>query len=716
MIDVIYILIIVILCLGIVTLLLRISDYRGAGASYSTAIEGLANDYDSIVLVNLSNNTSKNIRVTLDVDPDVAGCVATNYFDAINIFIGKLVSEESREYVSSMFDKSNIVERLNEERFFSFVYTIDSEDGTSHYYETKIMRYGNWPRSKKVVVAGRCIDQRMIEEEAVRVRLEDSVSARTAELKEKNDRLNRINDDIISFLGDIVEARDVESGEHVRRVRGFTYILCKQLMEDYPEYGLNNVDVELITSASALHDLGKIMIPDAILLKPARLTPEEFEIMKTHSEKGVEILKHAPKDWSEEYLKTSMDIVRYHHEKYDGKGYPNGLKGEDIPISAQIVSIVDCYDALINKRCYKDAYSFDDAFNMIVNGECGAFSDKIISCFKKCKDSFEHHALDKESEYGAYDNGNTAAGSLEGVKILLAEDDDLTREICADALTAGGAIVTEAGSGEELLEIFKNAPKGAFDLVMTDIFMQGIDGFETTRRLRNSRTPGCDTIPVIAISASRDDMDVQRAEMVGMSAYLYKPVTVSQVSKAYVNSMKSSNMELQKKLTKTSRVANRDPLTGVRSMAAYTDKIDELKAYTQTEMRGFALVECDINGLKHVNDTFGHDIGDVYIVNCCRAICNVFKHSPVYRIGGDEFVVVLQGLDFDRREHLLEDLRNTVNEGLAKPDVIHGKISLAAGIADYDPDKDKTVGDVLKRADISMYNNKKMMHMTLKDA
>lgn len=714
--KVILILIIILLCLGVGALFLYISNFKGVGANYTYAIEGLANDYDSIVMVDVNRNRSKNIRVVLKLAEGVASRVSNSYFEAIDFFCKNVVAEDHREYVASMFNKANIIERLSDENSFSFAYLVRLENGEYHHYETKILRYGKWsPASRKVIVAGKCIDQRVIEEEGLRARLEDSVSARTAELKEKNERLNRINDDIITFLGDIVEARDVESGEHVRRVRGFTYILAKQMMADYPEYGLTAEDIDLITSASALHDLGKIMLPDAILLKPAKLSKDEYEVMKTHSEKGVEILKHAPKDWSEAYLKTSMDIVRYHHEKYDGSGYPEGLKGDAIPISAQIVSIVDCYDALINRRCYKDAYSFDKAFEMIVNGECGVFSEKILSCFKKCKDIFERHALDRSSDYGVYDNSNSPLRSLEGVKILIVDDDDLTRDICAESLTAGGAIVTEAASGEDMLEIFKSSPKGAFDLILMDLFMRGADGFETTRRLRASRLPNCETIPVIAVSASREELDVQKAEMVGMSAYLFKPITVSQVSKAYLNSMRSSNMELQKKLTKTSRVANRDPLTGVRSMAAYTDKIDELKAYTESQVRGFSLVECDVNGLKHVNDTFGHDVGDIYIVNACRTICNVFKHSPVYRIGGDEFVVVLQGMDFDKREKLLEELREAVNEGLSKTDVAHGRVSLAAGIADYDPDKDKTVGDVLKRADISMYNNKKMMHMTLKD-
>ncbi|MBP5244961.1 MAG: HD domain-containing protein [Clostridia bacterium] len=210
---------------------------------------------------------------------------------------------------------------------------------------------------------------------------------------DKNEKLYKINEDIFLIAGAVIEARDAESGEHVFRVKEYTRLLANKIMETFPEYGLSNELISYITAASALHDLGKIMIPDSILLKAGKLTPEEFEIMKTHTVKGCELIDRFPLESAENYVNCAREICRWHHERYDGKGYPDGLSGEDIPISAQIVGIVDCYDALTTKRVYKDARTPDEAFEMIKNGECGAFSDKILLCFEKVRDSFASLAV-----------------------------------------------------------------------------------------------------------------------------------------------------------------------------------------------------------------------------------------------------------------------------------------------------------------------------------
>ena len=208
-------------------------------------------------------------------------------------------------------------------------------------------------------------------------------------LKHQADQLAKSNVSIIEILGTIVEYRNLESGEHIQRVKPYTRILGEQLMEDYPEYNLTSKQLNVIVSASALHDVGKIAIPDSILLKPGRLTKEEFEYMKEHTTKGCEIINNIRGVWSEEYAKASYEICRHHHERYDGRGYPDGLLGENIPISAQLVAVADVYDALVNERVYKSAFSADKAFNMIINGECGTFSPKLMDCFTKCRDRFE---------------------------------------------------------------------------------------------------------------------------------------------------------------------------------------------------------------------------------------------------------------------------------------------------------------------------------------
>ncbi len=149
--------------------------------------------------------------------------------------------------------------------------------------------------------------------------------------------------------------------------------------------------------ASALHDLGKISIPDKILLKPGKLTQEEFEQMKAHTIKGCELIDSVDIEWNKELKDVCYQIIRHHHEKYDGKGYPDGLKGEEIPIEALLVSLADVYDALVNERCYKDAYSKDKAYQMIMNGECGVFSPKLLEAFSHVKPQFEELVVDGDN-------------------------------------------------------------------------------------------------------------------------------------------------------------------------------------------------------------------------------------------------------------------------------------------------------------------------------
>lgn len=226
--------------------------------------------------------------------------------------------------------------------------------------------------------------------------LEDKVEKQTEILRNQNQTLKKqaeqlaeSNQKIIDVLGTVVESRNLESGQHINRVKNYTEILARQVMEDYPEYGLTEHIIDVMVPASALHDVGKIAIPDSILLKPGRLTPEEFAVMKEHTTRGCDIINNIQGAWNDEYAKMSYEICRHHHEKYDGKGYPDGLSGDDIPISAQIVSVADVYDALVNERVYKDAFSKEKAFNMIMGGECGQFSPKLMSAFTKVRNKFE---------------------------------------------------------------------------------------------------------------------------------------------------------------------------------------------------------------------------------------------------------------------------------------------------------------------------------------
>jgi len=213
-----------------------------------------------------------------------------------------------------------------------------------------------------------------------RLNLERKLEERTQKLRDSQKKLESNNEFLVNALSSVVEFRSLESGEHIKRVKYFTRIILNYLLQYYPEYQLSKEQADLIVNASALHDLGKIAIPDNILLKPGKLTAEEFEEMKKHTIYGCSLLEKFKQE-DNEFYRYCYDIVRYHHEKYDGKGYPDGLVGEDIPIWAQVVSIVDVFDALVSKRVYKIPYASDEAVRMIHDGECGAFSPKIMDCF-----------------------------------------------------------------------------------------------------------------------------------------------------------------------------------------------------------------------------------------------------------------------------------------------------------------------------------------------
>lgn len=195
----------------------------------------------------------------------------------------------------------------------------------------------------------------------------------------------------LNGLKSVVEFRSLESGAHIKRVSGFTNILLNRIKEIYPGYGLTDDQIKLISGAAALHDVGKIGIPDAILNKPGRFTPKEFEKMKKHTLIGCDILEKFKQGESEFYC-YCYEICRWHHEKADGKGYPDGLTADQTPIWAQATAVADCFDALSSKRVYKDAYGMDESFNMILRGECGEFSKEIMHGFELSKDDLFREA------------------------------------------------------------------------------------------------------------------------------------------------------------------------------------------------------------------------------------------------------------------------------------------------------------------------------------
>ncbi len=678
-----------------------------------TVMQSLIEGFEYVCYIDFGNETLEEYHVSKDFDYFFNIIGEQEGFKKFDSIFKNGMNENEFEEFRGRFNKDTVQEELADNGSYSVECKMNLGRGL-RYYNVKALADKKNPEA--VVIGITDVNEQIraelqkeerAKEREYSIQLETTIAERTAELHDKAKSLNQINEDIIELLGNITEARDVESGEHIRRVKGFTNILARHIMEMYPEYGLDEEKIALITSASALHDVGKIMISDSILLKPGRFTPEEFEVMKTHCENGCRILEKAPKGWDESYLRFSLEICKNHHEKWDGKGYPQGLKEDEIPISAQIVSIADCFDALTTKRVYKDAYTIQDAYDMILNGECGQFSPKILEAFKSAKDEFIAQFESKKEFYSARSLNSHA---LSDISILLVEDNELTRKITTEILEEEGAKVTAVKKGEEAIEDLENKENIDYDAILMDLLLPDMDGWDVARKIKDMDKARASEVPIIAISSNSDENIKQKAFEAGMVAFIPKPVSVSSLTKILIKSMRSEQDSLKKRLEEVVKRANNDPLTGVKNITAYTEAVGELtRRIADKEEPEFAIVMCDINHLKLINDTFGHNMGDKYIKNCSRLICKTYAHSPVYRIGGDEFAVILTGEDYAKRNELIDDLGERIVKAAAADSIDNGKASLAVGMSVFNPYTDFSVASVTKRADDSMYVNKRMM-------
>lgn len=350
----------------------ELSELEKAYAKQEAFVKLFVDSYASAYYIDLANDKYTIYKKEGVEDRFLTG----NYYETMSKYVDTYVLKEDRKMMFEMTSIPYMKKTLSNRKDYYAVFTDISHDNV--FYKMTVIRGAD---DTHAAMAFSNVNDEYLKEQAIQQELEDQVKVRTK-------KITNMNIGIMELLGDVVESRDKDSGKHVHRVKSLTEALALQIMRDYPEFGLDESMVEKITMASMLHDVGKISIPDAILLKPGKLTDKEFEIMKTHCYAGYELLKKLEKYWDEEYLEYGYDICRYHHERYDGSGYPCGLKGDDIPIAAQIVSVADCFDALTSKRTYKDAYDPETAFTMIITGECGIFSDKLICSLIRCKETF----------------------------------------------------------------------------------------------------------------------------------------------------------------------------------------------------------------------------------------------------------------------------------------------------------------------------------------
>ena len=296
------------------------------------------------------------------------------------------------DIVMPNMDGFGVLKIMNQQRWIEDipVIMISSESGASQVeraYALGIADFINRPFNMPIV-------HRRLVNTMLLYAKQKKLAALVAEQVYENEKQSAMMIDILSH---IVEFRNGESALHVVHVHTLTELMLSHLIQLTDRYPLTQADISMISRASALHDIGKISIPSEILNKPGRLTFEEFAAMKIHTTIGAEMLKELTAYQNEPLVKTAHDICRWHHERYDGHGYPDGLKGDEIPISAQIVALADVYDALTSERVYKKAYSHDVAIHMILNGECGTFNPLLMQCLEAIADVIEEEFKNKTS-------------------------------------------------------------------------------------------------------------------------------------------------------------------------------------------------------------------------------------------------------------------------------------------------------------------------------
>ena len=390
--------------------------------------------------------------------------------------------------------------------------------------------------------------------------------------QEKNNKL------MISILSHIVEFRNGESGLHILHVNTITKYLLKQLVQLTDQYPLSKADISLISTASALHDIGKISISDVILNKPGRLTVEEFEIIKTHSMVGANMLLDLPIEQQEAPLvKVATEICRWHHERYDGNGYPDGLKGEEIPIAAQVVALADVYDALTSERCYKKAYSHEEALKMILEGQCGAFNPSLLLCLQEIADTLENKLMDASPE-------------------------------------------------------------------------------QETKNIQDIR--------------NKIDFD----RLFSYEKYTFLSRKQRHLQLLYIDSLTS--------------VYNR------RYYDEHFQGTDNIQA----------MVVIDVDDFKHINDNYGHDVGDIVLQGIAQSVLScVRKTEAVIRYGGDEFVIIFFSIPADIFEKKLKRIRHTVDRLIIdEHPELHMSVSIGGA---YGTGHTK---ELFKAADNMMYQSKKV--------
>lgn len=462
--------------------------------------------------------------------------------------------------------------------------------------------------------------------------------------KEKSNRL------MVSILSHIVEFRNGESGLHVLHINALTELLLRHLCKKTDRYHIDGDMIALISMASALHDIGKIVVPDEILNKPGKLTQQEFEVMKTHAMCGASMLESMPLYEKEPLVHYAYEICRWHHERYDGRGYPDGLMGEEIPISAQIVSLADVYDALTSKRCYKKAFSHEESMRMILEGECGAFNPLLLECLKEASDEIQNTVLLISPMRDDHHIHKVAAEMMRRKDLSVSERTlrllehertksrffaSMSKEIQFEYAVAP-PMLSFSDWGAQLLrvpEVIVNP--------QTDARLAGItskDVISQVKMLASQCTPDKPVFELDCLLNVQGNYMWHHVICRTMWTGAEPPIYEGFIGKII------NNHEERVRIENLRHMAEHDPLTGLLNHAYARERI--LKTLDSNMDKNYALAIIDMDLFKEANDRYGHIFGDQVLRHVAQCLQQIIRRGDIAaRVGGDEFMVFLEYKD-----------------------------------------------------------------------
>ena len=458
----------------------------------------------------------------------------------------------------------------------------------------------------------------------------------------------RQSDLMIDILSHVMEFRNGESGLHILHVRNLTDLLLSCLVRKTDRYKLTMSDISLISTASALHDIGKMGIDEKILNKPGKLTDEEFAIMKTHSAIGANMISDLPVHQQEQLVKTAYEICRWHHERYDGRGYPDGLKGDEIPISAQVVSLADVYDALTSERVYKPPFSHEEAVEMIVGGKCGAFNPLLLECLTEnierfrsalAEDPLEEAKRSKIRSISEETLKNEGGGvSKRTLKLL-----DRERVKNSFYATMTESIQFEYGVNPPMMNFSVWGAKklGVDEIIMDPLNNEkllGIFGSGTREMLSDGVRSTSPDNPELKLDLPlKIEGEPRWCRIVIRSLWSDDAEPQFEGAMGIVQDIHDAHQKMQE----LEKKAARDQLTGLLNRESARQQI-ELKMLDHSD-GSFALAIIDIDDFKKANDVYGHMFGDEVLKFVAAKLRDSIRQTDISgRYGGEEFLMFLE--------------------------------------------------------------------------